>query len=131
MNSYKIKLPKNLGIQIVPEQKAYVVERLGRYVKTLDPGLHFLLPIVYKVRYVHLLKEQAILITTHTAITKDNVPITLDGVLYIKIIDPVKVSYGVENPIYAVVQLAQTTMRSELGKITLDKALEERETLNL
>ncbi|KAG5624211.1 hypothetical protein H5410_009429 [Solanum commersonii] len=128
--NYKIKPPKNLGIHFVPQQHAYVVERLGKYTTTLNPGLNYLIPFIDKIQYVHSLKEQAILISRQTGITKDNVPIEMDGVLYIRIIDPVLASYGTEDHIYSVVQLAQTTMRSELGKITLDKTFEERVELN-
>lgn len=118
------------GIAVVPQAAAWVVERLGRFHKTLDPGFHFLIPLVDRVAYKHSLKEEAITIPNQQAITRDNVTIGIDGVLYFRIIDPYQASYGVNNPIFAVTQLAQTTMRSEIGKMTLDTTFEERDTLN-
>ena len=115
----------------MPQQTAFIVERLGKFHAVLEPGLHFLVPLADSIAYVHSLKEEAISVSSQQAITKDNVSIVIDGVLYAKIDDPYKASYGVENVRYALMQLAQTTMRSELGKISLDKTFEERETLNV
>lgn len=118
-------------IKIVPQQQAWVVEKLGKFEKVLQPGLTLLIPIIQKVAYRHTLKEEAIDVTAQTAISNDNVTLSIDGVLYVKIIDPIAASYGVANPYYAITQLAQTTMRSEIGKLPLDRTFEERETLNI
>ena len=117
-------------IKIVPQQQAWVLENLGKYDKILEPGLNVIIPIIQKVAYKHTLKEQAMDVHAQTAISNDNVTLLIDGVLYVKIVDAVAASYGVENPYYAITQLAQTTMRSEIGKLKLDKTFEERETLN-
>lgn len=118
-------------VKIVPQQEAWVVERLGKFDKVLQPGLNILIPIIQKVAYKHTLKEQAMEVTAQTAISNDNVTLSIDGVLYVKIIDAVAASYGVSNPYYAITQLAQTTMRSEIGKLPLDRTFEEREALNV
>jgi regulator of protease activity HflC (stomatin/prohibitin superfamily) len=119
-----------LAIKIVPQQQAWIVERLGKYNKTLQPGLTFILPFIDKVAYKHTLKEKAIDVMQQSAITSDNVTLALDGIIYIRIINPMDASYGVENPYYAVTQLAQTSMRSAIGKLVMDKTFEEREYLN-
>ncbi|MFO1243416.1 MAG: stomatin-like protein [Rickettsiales bacterium] len=118
------------GIKIVPQQNAWIIERLGRYSTTLQPGLSYLIPFVDRVAYKHSLKEYAMDVQQQEAITRDNVTLAMDGVIYLRIVDPVQASYGVSNPVYAATQLAQTTMRSEIGKLTLDQSFEERERLN-
>jgi regulator of protease activity HflC (stomatin/prohibitin superfamily) len=118
-------------IKIVPQQQAWVVENLGKFDRVLEPGLNFLIPIIQKVAYKHTLKEEAIDVTAQTAISNDNVTLSIDGVLYVKIIDAAAASYGVNHPYYAITQLAQTTMRSEIGKLPLDRTFEEREALNV
>lgn len=118
-------------VKVVPQQQAWVVEKLGKFDKVLQPGLNLLIPVIQRVAYKHTLKEEAIDITAQTAISNDNVTLSIDGVLYVKIIDPMAASYGVNNPYYAIKQLAQTTMRSEIGKLPLDRTFEERETLNV
>merc|ERR1712179_39658 len=123
--------PINTGVMFVPQQEAWIVERMGRYNKILDPGLNLLIPILDKVKYVQSLKEIAIDIPQQSAITMDNVAINIDGVLYLRIMDPYKASYGIEDPEFAITQLAQTTMRSEIGKISLDGLFRERENLNI
>lgn len=117
-------------VKIVPQQEAWVIEKLGRFDKVLEPGLNILIPMIERVAYKHTLKEQAIDVNAQTAISNDNVTLLIDGVLYVKIIDAKAASYGVNNPYYAITQLAQTTMRSEIGKLALDKTFEERDTLN-
>uniref|UniRef100_A0A8C7WP73 Stomatin-like protein 2, mitochondrial n=1 Tax=Oryzias sinensis TaxID=183150 RepID=A0A8C7WP73_9TELE len=123
-------LPMNTVILFVPQQEAWVVERMGRFHRILEPGLNFLIPLLDRIRYVQSLKEIVIDVPEQSAVSLDNVTLQIDGVLYLRILDPFKASYGVEDPEYAVTQLAQTTMRSELGKLTLDKVFRERESLN-
>lgn len=123
--------PINTVIMFVPQQEAWVVERMGKFHKILEPGFNLLVPIVDNVKYVQNLKELAIEIPQQSAVTSDNVTLDIDGVLYLRITDPFKASYGVEDPEFAIIQLAQTTMRSELGKIPLDKVFREREGLNV
>lgn len=118
------------SVRFVPQNTALVVERFGKYRTTMEAGLNFLVPFIDRVAYTQTLKEQAVDVPSQGAITRDNISLVVDGVLYIKVIDPYKASYGVESYVYAVTQLAQTTMRSEIGKLELDKTFEEREALN-
>jgi len=116
--------------RIVPQKKAYIVERLGKYSRTLNAGFHILTPFLDKVSYKHSLKEVAVDVPPQTCITRDNIAVEVDGVLYLQVIDPVKASYGIENFLFASTQLSQTTMRSEIGKLELDRTFEERDTIN-
>ena len=115
---------------IVPQQSAYVIERLGRYSRTLQAGFHILLPFLDSVAYKHTLKEQAVDISEQLCITRDNVQVGVDGVLYLQVLEPRQASYGITNYIFAISQLAQTTLRSEVGKIDLDRTFEERSSIN-
>jgi regulator of protease activity HflC (stomatin/prohibitin superfamily) len=115
---------------VVPQQSAYVVERLGRYRATLEAGFHILYPFFDAVRYRHSLKETAVDIPEQICITKDNVQVHVDGVLYLKVLNPERASYGVSDYMFAISQLAQTTLRSEIGKIDLDRTFEERMHIN-
>ena len=115
---------------IVPQRSEYIVERLGKYSKTLSAGLHILIPFIDKVGYKRSLKEEVMDIPAQSCITRDNVSVTIDGVLYIRVNDPKKSSYGIENYYVAASQLAQTSLRSAIGKIDLDKTFEERESIN-
>jgi regulator of protease activity HflC (stomatin/prohibitin superfamily) len=115
---------------VVPQQSAFVVERLGRYYGTLEAGFHVLLPFVDAIRYRHTLKEQAVEIPEQICITRDNVQVAVDGVLYLKVLDPQRASYGISDYHFAIAQLAQTTLRSEIGKIELDRTFEERAHIN-
>ena len=115
---------------VIPQQNAYVVERLGKYSKTLNAGFHILVPFLERIAYKHTLKEQAADIAEQICITKDNVQVGVDGVLYMQVLDPSRASYGIGNYMFAISQLAQTTLRSEIGKIELDRTFEERGTIN-
>jgi regulator of protease activity HflC (stomatin/prohibitin superfamily) len=115
---------------VVPQQSAYVVERLGKYSSTLHAGFHILVPFIERIAYRHSLKEDALDIAEQICITKDNVQVGIDGVLYLQVLDPARASYGIANYHFAISQLAQTTLRSEIGKIDLDRTFEERATIN-
>lgn len=117
-------------IRIVPEQQAWIIEEFGKFKKELEAGLHFVVPVIQKVSYKVELREEVIDVMPQICITKDNVQITVDGILYLKVIDPQKACYGIENYRFATAQLAQTTMRSEIGKIELDNTFSERDSIN-
>ncbi|HET9194503.1 MAG TPA: stomatin-like protein [Vicinamibacterales bacterium] len=115
---------------VVPQQSAYVVERLGRYHATMNAGFHLLVPFIDVIRYRHSLKETAWDIAAQVCITRDNVQVGVDGILYLKVLNPERASYGISDYLFAITQLAQTTLRSEVGKIDLDRTFEERGTIN-
>tara|TARA_Y100000588_G_scaffold244638_1_gene258850 strand:- start:34453 stop:35391 length:939 start_codon:yes stop_codon:yes gene_type:complete len=117
-------------IKFVPQNRAYVVERFGKYQSTKEAGLNFIVPFIDRIAADRSLKEQAVDVPEQSAITKDNISLHVDGVLYFRVLDPYKATYGVDDYVFAVTQLAQTTMRSELGKMELDKTFEERDQLN-
>ncbi len=116
--------------KVVPQRSVYIVERLGKYSRSLEAGFHILIPFIDKIAYKQNLKEQAIDVASQICITKDNIAVEVDGVLYLQVIDPQKASYGIDNYKFAVIQISQTTMRSVIGKMELDKTFEERETVN-
>ncbi|KAH8164996.1 hypothetical protein CIB48_g3280 [Xylaria polymorpha] len=124
-------LPANTIVRFVPQQTAWIVERMGKFSRILEPGLAILVPFLDRIAYVKSLKEVAIEIPSQSAITADNVTLELDGVLYTRVFDAYKASYGVEDAEYAISQLAQTTMRSEIGQLSLDHVLKERAALNI
>ena len=115
---------------IVPQREQFVIERLGKYSRTLDAGFHILIPFMDRVAYRHSLKEQAVDVASQTCITRDNISVSIDGILYMQVVDARAASYGIENYAFATSQLAQTTLRSEIGRIELDRTFEERESIN-
>ena len=118
------------SIKFVPQNRAYVIERFGKYQSTKEAGLNFILPFIDRISADRSLKEKAVDVPEQSAITKDNISLSVDGVLYFRVLDPYKATYGIDDYVFAVTQLAQTTMRSELGKMELDKTFEERDILN-
>ena len=116
--------------KVVPQRQVYIIERLGKYSRTLDAGFHILIPFIDKIAYKQNLKEQAIDVASQICITRDNIAVEVDGILYLQVIDPQKASYGIDNYRFAVIQISQTTMRSIIGKMELDRTFEERETVN-
>lgn len=117
-------------MRIVPQKTAFIVERLGKYRSTLDAGFYILIPFLDKVSYKHTLKEQAVDVPPQTCITKDNVAVEVDGILYLQVVDPKNASYGINDYLFASTQLAQTTMRSVIGKLDLDRTFVERDSMN-
>ena len=118
-------------VKVVPQRTAIIVERLGKYRATFTAGFQVLIPFVDKIRYRHTLKEQAIDVAPQVCITRDNIAVEVDGILYLQVLDPQKASYGIDNYRFASIQIAQTTMRSVIGKLELDRTFEERETINV
>ncbi|MCB1228460.1 MAG: paraslipin [Verrucomicrobiales bacterium] len=118
------------GARVVPQKQAYVVERLGKYSRTLDAGFHVLFPFVDRIVARHSLKEHVIDVPSQICITRDNISIEIDGVLFIQVLDPARATYGIDNYMFAAQQLAQTTLRSEIGKMDLDRTFEERDSIN-
>ena len=118
------------AIKVVPQQHAWVVERLGRYDRTLQPGLSFVIPFIDRVAYKHMLKEVPLDVPSQVCITRDNTQLTVDGVLYFQVTDPMRASYGSSNYLAAITQLSQTTLRSVIGKLELDRTFEERDVIN-
>jgi len=116
--------------KVVPQRSVFIVERLGKYSRSLEAGFHILIPFIDKVAYKQNLKEQAIDVAPQICITRDNIAVEVDGILYLQVVDPQKASYGIDNYRFAVIQISQTTMRSVIGKMELDKTFEERETVN-
>lgn len=119
-----------MTVKVVPQQTAFVQERLGKFYAVLQPGVNFVIPFFDRIAYKYTLKESAIDIPEQICITRDNVQVRMDGVIFIQVIDPKKAAYGIADYTFAVIQLAQTTMRSEIGKLDLDKTFEERMTIN-
>ena len=119
-----------LAIKVVPQQNAWVIERLGKYHATLAPGLNFLVPFIDRVAYRHSLKEIPLDVPSQVCITRDNTQLQVDGILYFQVTDPMRASYGASNYVVAITQLAQTTLRSVIGKLELDKTFEERDMIN-
>ena len=120
-----------MAIVIVPQKSAFIIERLGKYLATLEAGAHFVIPFVDNIAYRHTLKEQALDVQPQVCITKDNITVTVDGILYLQVMDPQKASYGINDYQFAATQIAQTTMRSVIGKMVLDKTFEERDIINV
>ncbi|GEO03541.1 paraslipin [Adhaeribacter aerolatus] len=118
------------ALKVVPQRSVFIVERLGKYHASLEPGFHVLIPFIDKIVYRHTLKEQAIDVPPQNCITRDNIAVEVDGILYLQVVDPAKSSYGIDNYRFAAIQIAQTTMRSVVGKLELDRTFEERETIN-
>ncbi|MFC6194252.1 SPFH domain-containing protein [Dyadobacter subterraneus] len=119
-----------MTVKVIPQQSAYIMERLGKFYAVLQPGINFIIPFFDRIAYKYTLKETAVDIPEQICITRDNVQVRMDGVIFIQVIDPKKAAYGIADYTFAVIQLAQTTMRSEIGKLDLDKTFEERMTIN-